>query len=403
MSLSATQDTVAGPAPRELPPLGLYIHLPWCERKCPYCDFNSHTLNGQLPEDDYVAALTADLAGESARAAGRPIQSIFIGGGTPSLFSGAAIARILEATDREIGLARDAEITLESNPGSAEVARFREYRATGVNRLSIGVQSLDDRLLKAIGRVHDRAQALGALRQAAEAGFERINADLMFGLPGQSVDDAVADMAGVLAFDIDHVSHYELTLEPNTVFYSKPPERPDEDSRWDMQQACFEQLSRAGLERYEISAWSRPGSASRHNLNYWQFGDYLAIGAGAHGKFTLIREGVFRNRKHRVPEKYMQLAVAGSAEVERYGLDAEQLVFEFMLNALRLTSGFTEQGFERATGLDAAVIRPPLAALEKGGLMASRTETDGTIAWRPSCRGLDFLNELQGRFLPVGG
>ncbi|MDQ2070197.1 radical SAM family heme chaperone HemW [Natronospira sp. AB-CW4] len=386
--------------PLKAPPLALYIHLPWCERKCPYCDFNSHTLAGRLPEDDYVAALLADLSTEADRAGGRRIETVFIGGGTPSLFSGTAIGRVLEAADRRIGLAGDVEITLESNPGSAEAARFRDYRLAGVNRLSIGVQSLNDQRLTALGRIHDGHEALAALDRAKAAGFERINADIMFGLPGQTLDEAVADVRGVLARGVDHVSHYELTLEPNTVFYSKPPERPDEESRWDMQAACFEALSQAGLERYEISAWSRPGEACRHNLNYWQFGDYLAIGAGAHGKFTRPAEGIFRHRKHRVPERYMQLAAAGEATVDCHALDAEQRIFEYMLNALRLTAGFRETDFEARCGLPSSRLHDALDTLREQGLMESIAAIPGDAQWRPTPRGMDFLNELQARFLP---
>ncbi|MCP1727980.1 oxygen-independent coproporphyrinogen-3 oxidase [Natronospira proteinivora] len=376
-------------------PLGLYIHLPWCEKKCPYCDFNSHALTGPIPEADYVTALKADMDREAAYAQGRVIETVFIGGGTPSLFSARAIGEVLEHAEQTVGLAPDVEITLESNPGSAEAERFRDYRAAGVNRLSIGVQSFDDRALKAIGRIHDSDQAREAARMAREAGFERLNLDLMFGLPDQSEDQALADVETALALDPDHISHYELTLEPNTAFHSRPPELPDEDQRWAMQERCGEGLERAGLGRYEISAWARPGQACRHNLNYWRFGDYLAIGAGAHGKHSLNDGQVWRNRKHRIPQRFMALTTQGEAEVSRHALTPENRVFEYMLNALRLVEGFSEGHFERLTALDAERIRPALRQLQREGLMQQAGEQ-----WRPSARGLNFLNELQARFLP---
>jgi putative oxygen-independent coproporphyrinogen III oxidase len=378
-----------------LPPLALYVHLPWCVRKCPYCDFNSHALAGSIPESDYVAALESDLESEAARAGGRALQSVFIGGGTPSLFSDRAVAQILEAVARRVGIAPHAEITLEANPGASEAARFRGFRAAGVNRLSVGVQSFDDARLKAIGRIHDAAEALAALEAARAAGFERINLDLMFGLPGQDLAGAVADVERALAFDPGHVSHYELTLEPNTVFHVRPPQRPGEDQRWEMEQACSERLAAAGYERYEISAWGRPGQASRHNLNYWHFGDYLGIGAGAHGKLSTTDPfTVRRNRKARVPGSYMQRAPAGGAEVENHRLDDEALVFEYMLNALRLTGGFRLAEFEARTGLPAGRIGARIESLAARGLMEP---ADG--GWRPTGQGFRFLNDLQGAFL----
>jgi len=379
-----------------LPPLGLYIHLPWCERKCPYCDFNSHALIGNIPEKDYVAALIADLDQEAQHAEGRVIDTVFIGGGTPSLFSAQAIGRVLERAHEVIGLSPSVEITLESNPGSAEAERFSDYRAAGVNRLSIGVQSFDNAALKALGRIHSAEQAVAAVRAARQAGFERVNVDLMFGLPDQSLAAAGRDVETALSLDIDHLSHYELTLEPNTVFFSQPPELPDEDSRWEMQQHCAEGLSSAGLRRYEISAWATPGQACRHNLNYWQFGDYLAIGAGAHGKHSRRDGSIWRNRKHRLPERFMTLARESTAEVARHALSADNRRFEFMLNALRLVDGFTEDAFRTRTGLDPALILPELRALKAQALM----QEPAPGHWQPSQRGLDWLNELQARFLP---
>ena len=381
-------------------PLALYVHLPWCERKCPYCDFNSHALTGQIPEEDYLQALEADLSDEARYSSDRSVSSIFIGGGTPSLFSARAIGRILEAVDRDLGLAPEAEITLEANPGSSEAARFADYRAAGVNRLSIGVQSFDDRCLEALGRVHSADEARRAIRAAQEAGFERLNADLMFGLPGQELQGAVRDVRTALDCGIDHLSHYELTLEPNTVFYARPPKLPDEDRRWAMQQVCAEQMTQAGLHRYEISAWAAPGQACRHNLNYWRFGDYAAIGAGAHGKLTLADGGIWRHHKHRIPERYMSLAGA-PARVSWRELGPDERCFEFMLNALRLTEGLSEALFTERTGLGASHIRPRLETMVAEGLMEQRPEGDD-FGWRPTNRGLDLLNEMQARFLPEG-
>lgn len=380
-----------------LPPLGLYIHLPWCERKCPYCDFNSHALTGTVPEADYVAALDAELATEARAAGGRRIESVFIGGGTPSLFSAAAIGRILGAADRAIGLADDAEITLEANPGSAEAERFADYRAAGVNRLSIGVQSFDDEHLHAIGRIHDSRAAHAAVAAARSAGFRRLNLDLMYGLPGQTAAQARADLDTALSLGPDHVSHYELTLEPNTVFHSRPPELPDEDTRWAMQQAGAERLAEGGFARYEISAWSRPGGECHHNLNYWRFGDYLAIGAGAHGKITDADGSIRRYRKHRIPERYMQLARAGDATVAGHALSPANIRFEYMLNALRLVEGIDPAHFARRTGLEWSGVAGTMETLCRDGLMRRDAATG---RFRPTERGLDFLNELQARFLP---
>lgn len=397
-TVTREETRVSGPPQPEQVPLALYVHLPWCERKCPYCDFNSHALAGSVPEDDYLAALEQDLADEARSTSGRPVSSIFIGGGTPSLFSGRAIGRLLEAVDRHLGLATGAEITLEANPGSSEAARFADYRGAGVNRLSIGVQSFEDRCLHALGRVHSADEARAAIAAARAAGFERLNTDLMFGLPGQAVEGAIRDVTTALELGVDHVSHYELTLEPNTVFYARPPALPDEEDRWRMQQACTEKLAGAGLQRYEISAWASPGEACRHNLNYWRFGDYAAVGAGAHGKLSLAEGGIWRHHKHRIPERYM--ALAGSpAGVSWRAVGEGDLRFEFMLNALRLTGGFGEDLFVERTGLDPAGIRPALEGLAEDGLMA-RVPESGEIHWRPTGRGLDLLNELQSRFLP---
>lgn len=377
-------------------PLGLYIHLPWCERRCPYCDFNAHALRGQLPEADYLDALCADLRLEADRAAGRRVDSIFIGGGTPSLFSAAAIGRSLDEAARTLTLAADCEITLEANPGSAEAARFRGYHAAGVNRLSLGIQSFDDASLVRLGRIHDRAAALRAIESARAAGFERLNLDLMHGLPGQDVEHAHADLVQALAQSPGHISHYQLTLEPNTPFYRDPPELPGEDTLADIQDDCESLLEATGYLRYEISAWSLPGQESRHNLNYWRYGDYLGIGAGAHGKLTGADGRIVRRIRHRHPQAYLAAAADGRfIRAESQPDDAER-AFEYMLNALRLREGFTEAAFVERTGLPVERIRPVLVRAARRGLLEQPAEH----AWRPTGRGQRYLNDLQAMFLP---
>ena len=376
------------------PPLGLYVHLPWCERKCPYCDFNSHQAD-DIPEQEYVSALLNDLEQDLPLVWGRRVETLFIGGGTPSLFSAAAIDRLLSGLRALLVFAPTIEITLESNPGSADVANYRGYREAGVNRLSIGVQSFDDRQLRNLGRVHDRAQALAAFDAARAAGFDNINLDLMFGLPGQDLAGATGDLAQALALAPEHLSHYQLTIEPNTLFHHAPPaDLPDDDSCWAQQGACAELLERHGYARYEVSAWSRAGYESRHNLNYWRFGDYLGIGAGAHGKITLAGEGrVLRRVRQRQPRAY--LANAGHDSVLRETeLSAADLCFEFMLNALRLAGGFPTSLFHETTGLGLERILPALKTARDKGLIAFDAQKI-----RPSPLGLDHLNELQALFL----
>lgn len=384
----------SSPALQDIP-LSLYVHLPWCVHKCPYCDFNSHALRGVVPERAYVDALLADLAQERTWAAGRELGSIFIGGGTPSLFSDGALARLLDGIAGILPIASDAEITLEANPGSADAAHFAGYRRAGVNRLSIGVQSLDDDSLRAIGRVHDAAAARRAVEQARDAGFDDLNLDLMFALPGQSVNDALADVSGVIALAPEHVSHYQLTLEPGTAFWHRPPTLPDDEAAWDMQQASARLLGQAGYRRYEVSAWALDGRRSRHNLNYWRFGDYLGVGAGAHGKVTHADGTVWRTEKVRHPGYY--LARAGSRERladcrEVPGVDRS---FEFMLNALRLDRGVPIRVFRQRTGLSDAAIHAPLAEARRRGLM-----TDDPRRLRPTALGRRFLNDLTALFLP---
>jgi putative oxygen-independent coproporphyrinogen III oxidase len=376
-------------APGPLPPLGLYVHLPWCTRKCPYCDFNSHAAV-DFPESAYLAALLADLDDERARIGARSIETVFIGGGTPSLFSVATVEALLVGIRARVVLAPDCEITLEANPGSADADRFAGYRAAGVNRLSIGVQSFDDGALERIGRIHDAAAAHRAVEKAQVAGFERINIDLMYGLPGQTCEAALTDVREALDHGASHVSHYELTIEPNTLFHRSPPPRPDEDLLWSMHVASVAQLESAGLERYEISAYARPGERCRHNLNYWRFGDYLGIGAGAHGKLTRGPDGVVeRSVKHRHPRRYLQSPAGGGWDARRGPVPRGDLALEFMLNAARLPEGFTEELFETRTGLPVAAISAPLAQAMARGLVRRR---DGAIM--PTSQGIRFLNDL---------
>ena len=376
------------------PPLGLYVHLPWCVRKCPYCDFNSHEARGDIPVDAYTDALLLDLERELARAGDRSIESVFIGGGTPSLFPPAAIARILDAAGAR--LQAGAEVTLEANPGTLEQGRFAAYREAGVNRLSIGVQSFQPHLLRRIGRIHGPAEARRAVEAARTAGFRQFNLDLMFALPGQTLAEAVADVDTAIGLGAPHVSHYQLTLEPNTVFHSKPPALPDEDLAWDMQQACTRRLGQAGLRRYEVSAWARPGQACRHNLNYWRFGDYLAIGAGAHGKLTDTASGrILRYRKARVPAIYMGHSAAGRPDVEHREVAHGERPLEFLMNALRLTEGFSIEGFESTTGMPWSDVAPLAEAAYREGLL--ETTADG---YRASRDGMNHLDGLLQRFLP---
>ncbi len=376
-------------------PLALYVHLPWCLRKCPYCDFNSHRAPARLPEARYVEALLADLRVQAPRAAGRPVRSVFFGGGTPSLFSPRAIARVLGAARESVGLAAGAEITLEANPGAADAARFAGYLEAGVTRLSIGVQSFDDTMLLRIGRVHDAGDARAAISAAREAGFERLNLDLMYALPGQRVAEAATDLAEAVAHAPGHLSLYQLTLEPDTPFHRDPPELPDEESAHAMHEAGLEVLERAGYERYEISAYARPAERSAHNLNYWRFGDYLGVGAGAHGKLTDPSGRVVRTVRERHPTRYADGLLASAAPPRIEPVTQAELGFEFMLNAARLTEGFDLALFEARTGQGSDALEPMLARAETLGLV----ERAGN-AVRPTARGLRFHNELVMLFLP---
>ena len=381
----------------EPPPLSLYVHLPWCIAKCPYCDFNSHARPSDgLPEQRYLDALLADLEAALPQVWGRPVISIFIGGGTPSLFSPDGIARLLADIRARLPLLPGCEITLEANPGTFERERFRAFRAAGVTRLSVGVQSFDDAMLHKLGRVHDGAQARAALAEAA-ACFDTFNLDLMYALPGQTLAQLQADLDTALGFEPPHLSIYHLTVEPNTVFATAPPPGlPDDDLASDMLDAITARTATAGLQRYEVSAFARPGHRCTHNLNYWMFGDYLGIGAGAHGKLSYPHR-VIRQVRWREPRTYMDQALSGQAMSNDDEVPRLQLPFEFMLNALRLKDGFTLADFQARTGLPISAIAQPLAQAEAKGLIVR----DFARVW-PSARGFDFLSDLQQLFLPPG-
>ena len=378
-----------------LPPLTLYIHLPWCLKKCPYCDFNSHAVPAAgLPEQAYIAALLADLEAALPLIWGRTVHSIFLGGGTPSLFSPAAMDQLLGALRARVRLEADCEITLEANPGTFEKDRFRAFRAAGVTRLSIGVQSFSDDALKALGRVHDRAQAIAAVEEAAQA-FDTFNLDIMYALPGQDLVALKKDMALALTLAPPHISIYHLSIEPNTYFAKFPPQLPEEDTAYEMLDLITEMTGQAGLQRYEVSAYARPGHACRHNLNYWKFGDYLGLGAGAHSKLSFAHR-VVRQVRFREPALYLEKALAGAFVAQETQVSRSDLPFEFMLNALRLKDGFALQLFAERTGLPMTAIEKELQlAQEKGWL-----ERDLTTV-RPSVHGYDFLNDLQSLFLQV--
>ena len=379
-----------------LPPLSLYVHLPWCLRKCPYCDFNSHEWRGAgdaLPEQRYIDALVADLDAALPLVWGRTVHTIFIGGGTPSLFSPAAIDRLIGDLRARLKLAPDCEISLEANPGTFERDRFRAYRAAGVTRLSVGVQSFDDQLLKALGRVHDRAQAIAAVEEAAAA-FDTFNLDLMYALPGQTLEGLDADLSQALALAPPHLSVYHLTIEPNTYFAKFPPVIPEDDVAYEMLDRITERTSAIGLQRYEISAYARAGHACAHNLNYWQFGDYLGIGAGAHSKLSFAHR-VVRQVRFREPRLYMDNAIAGRAVAQSEEVGLAALPFEYMLNALRLKDGFRLAEFGERTGLAITSIQRGLEEAERKGLI----ERDLARVW-PTTRGFDFLSDLQSIFLP---
>lgn len=376
----------------QLPPLSLYIHIPWCVRKCPYCDFNSHQQNGELPEQEYVAALQQDLEQCLPMVQGRKLHSIFIGGGTPSLFSGRAFADILSHAEKIIGFEPNIEITMEANPGTAEQSRFHAYRAAGINRLSIGVQSFNDLQLQALGRIHSSEQAHKAVAMARQAGFDNINLDLMHGLPGQSQADALDDLNQALSLGSEHLSWYQLTIEPNTEFYSRPPRLPEDEALAEIQELGLNKLEQNGMRQYEISAYCRDQQPSQHNLNYWRFGDYLGIGAGAHGKISYSDTGsIERHWKTRQPNHYLNPDkdfLAGSKAIPR-----DELPVEFMMNALRLRDGVESELYSHRTGLNLADITATTKALRDKGLLVRNPQRLQTTPL-----GQRFLNDTLGQF-----
>lgn len=377
-------------------PTSLYIHIPWCIRKCPYCDFNSHKSPEILPEQQYIDALIADLCDDLASFPAREISTIFIGGGTPSLLSAETYDALFTQLKRLLPFAPDIEITMEANPGTVEQQRFNAYRQLGINRLSLGIQSFNPAHLKTLGRIHDDQQAHKAIDAARRAGFDNLNLDIMHGLPNQSQAEGLDDLNQALAHQPEHLSWYQLTLEPNTVFYKQQPILPNDDDSDELEQAGFAQLMKQGFERYEISAFSKPGKAARHNLNYWLFGDYYGIGAGAHGKLSVLEEGktsVYRTRKQRQPKDYLQRDKAFL--VEKSAVNADSRLFEFMLNATRLQQTIANSLFTERTGLPFALLQAKLAKAAARGLINL-----GDSTWQVSDRGRRFTNDLQAEFLP---
>jgi len=385
-------DSLAGPRFAALPPLALYVHVPWCVRKCPYCDFNSHEARGDVPEDAYVAALLADLESALPLVWGRKVTTVFMGGGTPSLFSAAAIDRLLAGVRARLPLLPDAEVTLEANPGTFERQKFAGFFAAGVNRLSLGVQSFDPGMLRSLGRVHDADEA----RRAAEAAlmiFGNVNLDLMYALPRQTVAQARADLAAALAFSPPHLSFYRLTLEPNTLFHRHPPPLPDEDTAADIEDAVHETLEGAGYRHYETSAYAKPGRMCAHNVNYWRFGDYLGIGAGAHSKLS-FPDRIVRQLRYKQPKQYLEQATAGRPLQEEILVSRADVGFEFMLNALRLADGVPAALFAERTGYPLSLVARGLDAATRKGLL----EADPAVV-KPTALGRRFLNDLMALFL----
>jgi putative oxygen-independent coproporphyrinogen III oxidase len=376
----------------DLPPLALYVHIPWCVQKCPYCDFNSHAMKDRLPEELYVHALLQELAQHADTLKHRPLVSIFFGGGTPSLFSGNAIARILEGVAKHLSLPSQTEITLEANPGTVDQAHFQDYRAAGVNRLSIGVQSLQNEKLKTLGRIHDRAYAFKAVEIAKQSGFDNFNLDIMYGLPAQSMEEALQDLHDALACEPTHFSWYQLTIEPNTLFYHQRPTLPPDESIWDMQLAGQAYLNQKGYQQYEVSAYAKPNKRCAHNLNYWEFGDYLGIGAGAHSKLTDASGRVTRFAQVRHPKDYLDAAKRNHLDIKT--VSEHDLTFEFMLNALRLTDGVAASLFTERTGLPLLRIMPTILAAQDKGLLEKNNDVI-----RPTEFGRKFLNDLVEMFL----
>jgi oxygen-independent coproporphyrinogen-3 oxidase len=379
-----------------LPPLALYVHMPWCVRKCPYCDFNSHAAPEHVPQAQYIDTLLGDLQSDLAAVQQRPLTSVFFGGGTPSLFAPEQIGRLLEGVRREIPFAEHIEITLEANPGTIEHGRFSGYRDAGINRVSLGAQTFNEEQLRLLGRIHGNHDIVRAVDELRQAGIDNFNLDLMYGLPAQTLPQALQDVERALALQPAHISHYQLTLEPGTVFYHRPPPLPDPDDSWQMQIDCQALLAAHGFEQYEVSAYARSGRRSRHNLNYWQFGDYIGIGAGAHGKLTMLdgANAIIRTTRVRQPREFMS-RTADRRVIEVREVEAGELPFEFMLNALRLIDGFSEAEFESRTGLRFETLNETIArARQKDWL-----EQDAPAHWRPTELGQRFLNDLQELFL----
>ena len=377
------------------PPLSLYVHMPWCVAKCPYCDFNSHAAPERIPYAGYIAALLDDLDQELPAIEGRSLVSIFFGGGTPSLFTAEAIGQFLDGVRARVGCVDDIEVTLETNPGTLEHGRFAGYKAAGVNRVSLGAQTFDAQQLRTLGRIHGVDDIHRAVDELHAAGIDNFNIDLMYALPGQTIEAALRDLELGIALGPTHLSHYQLTLEPGTVFYHRPPPLPDQDASWEMQLACQALLAAHGFEQYEISGYARALRQCRHNLNYWLYGDYIGIGAGAHGKVTLAESNeIVRTVRQRMPREY--LSRTGAARIaERRAVAREELPLEFMLNALRLVTGFEGAQFEQRTGLTLDSIGAKLEEAQSRGLLASEGDR-----WQPTDLGRQFLNDLQGIFLP---
>ena len=379
-----------------LPPLALYIHFPWCVQKCPYCDFNSHELKKELDEKKYIDALINDLEQELPLFWGRSISSIFMGGGTPSLFSPESIDQLISALRARLTFAPDIEITMEANPGTVELGKFKEFSSAGINRLSIGIQSFSDDKLKKLGRIHGRKEAIRAAELAHDAGFNSFNLDLMYGLPDQSLAQAIEDIETAIALEPKHLSHYQLTIEPNTFFHHQPPPTPDDDKLWEMQEACQVSLAKKDYVQYEISAYAKEGYQCQHNLNYWQFGDYLGIGAGAHGKLTNAPEQkISRSWKVKQPKDYLNNATNEKRIAGKKILTRDDAAFEFMMNALRLNNGFETEIFQQHVGLPISVIEKALKQAEEKGL----------ISWdlkriKPTDTGRQYLNNLLELFMP---
>ncbi|HEY1726139.1 MAG TPA: radical SAM family heme chaperone HemW [Steroidobacteraceae bacterium] len=389
----------------DLPPLSLYLHFPWCVRKCPYCDFNSHALQGALPEAEYVDALLRDLTLQLSAVQGRVVQSIFMGGGTPSLFSPAAIERLLLQLRARLALASDAEITLEANPGTIERGQFSGYRRAGITRVSLGAQSFAPAQLQRLGRIHDAGEIARAVAELRASGLHNFNLDLMYGLPQQTLAQALEDLEQAIALQPPHLSHYQLSIEPGTVFAGRPPAGlPDSDHAAELQAACQDKLAQSGYAQYEISAYAKAGARCRHNLNYWQFGDYLGVGAGAHGKFSALRQGALvmtRSTRTRDPRRYLaqfasdQAAAGPTPGSEQRVVVMQERAFEFLLNALRLVEGFEQAQLPERTGVEWSSIAADIERARRLGLLEQR----GT-RWAASPRGLNFLNDLLALFLP---